>query len=463
MTSTEPVGYAAQALAQLLPDGVLTTDPDVLLAHSTDHASSCSAGRPMALVRPRTTEQVAAVLRFASAEGIPVVPQGARSGLSGGANAVDGCVLLSTEKMTAILGIDVENQTATVEPGVLNAEFGRAVAEHGLYYPPDPASYEMATLGGNAATNAGGLCCVKYGVTADWIRGLEVVLADGRVLDTGRTTAKGVAGYDLTRLFVGSEGTLGVITKIVTALLPAAEAPRTAIAFFSDIAAACETVTEVMRGSARPSLLELVDSVSLDAIGRHRDYGFPPGTGALLILQSDDAAHADRVLARFERAAEGRGGDVLIAEGPEESRLFLAARRAVGTALEHEGTTLSEDTCVPRSRLRELVVGVQEISRRLDVTIACTGHAGDGNMHPTMVYDRTDTRQVTAVQQAFDEVMALGLALGGTISGEHGVGVLKRHWLERELGPVGLDVHRSVKAALDPGRILNPGKVLDHF
>ncbi|KAA9157913.1 FAD-binding protein [Amycolatopsis acidicola] len=439
-----------------LPPGAVT-DPDVLAAHSKDHASTCPAGEALCLVRPRSTEEVSAVLAFAHEHRIPVVPQGARTGLSGAANAIDGAILLSLERMTAILDLDEENQTATVEPGVINADFSRAVAGRGLFYPPDPSSWEMSTLGGNVATNAGGLCCVKYGVTADWVRGLEVVLADGRVLRTGRSTAKGVAGYDLTRLFVGSEGTLGVVTKIVTALRPAVEAPRTAIAFFGDLDSACATVTDVMTGGLRPSLLELIDPVGLAEVSRERDYGFPPGTNTVLIAQSDAE---DTVLEGFTTAAARHGGEALIADGPEEGKLFLAARRSVGLVLEKRGAMLSDDVCVPRTRLRELVAGVGEIGRRQGVCIACTGHAGDGNMHPTIVFDAADPDETRRANEAFGDVMALGLELGGTITGEHGVGLLKRDWLERELGPVGVDVHRSLKSAFDPRSIMNPGKVL---
>ncbi|GAA3563556.1 FAD-linked oxidase C-terminal domain-containing protein [Amycolatopsis ultiminotia] len=453
----------ASGLTALLPEGAVLTDPDVLAAHSRDHASTCPAGVPACLVRARTTEQVSAVLRYAHEHRIPVVPQGARTGLSGGANAVDGAILLSLERMTAILGIDEENQIATVEPGVVNADFSRAVAGKGLFYPPDPASWEMSTLGGNVATNAGGLCCVKYGVTADWIRGLEVVLADGRVLRTGRPTAKGVAGYDLTRLFVGSEGTLGVVTKIVTALRPAAGAPQTAIAFFGDIGSACATVTDVMTGRLRPSMLELIDPIGLAEVSRERDYGFPPGTDTVLIAQSDSSAENTAVLGGFTAAAERNGGQALVADGPEEGKLFLAARRSVGLVLEKRGAMLSDDVCVPRTRLRELVAGVGELSRKFDVRIACTGHAGDGNMHPAIVFDAADPDETRRANEAFEAVMALGLDLGGTITGEHGVGALKANWLERELGPVGLDVHRSVKTTFDPRSILNPGKVLTRF
>ncbi|TCK21480.1 FAD-binding oxidoreductase [Pseudonocardia endophytica] len=459
---TTSLDRTAADLRAVLPPASVITDPDVLAAHSNDHASLCATGIPVALVRPRSTDEVAAVLRYADSHRVPVVPQGARSGLSGGANAVDGSILLSLERMNEILEIDAENQIARVEPGVINADFSRAVAGRGLFYPPDPSSWEMSTIGGNVATNAGGLCCVKYGVTADWIRGLEVVLADGQVLRTGRDTAKGVAGYDLTRLFVGSEGTLGVVTGITTALRPAAQAPRTAIAFFGDIDTACATVTDVMTSGVRPSLLELIDPVGLAEVRKHRDFGFPPGTDTVLLVQAD-GSDDDGVIDAFTTAAARNGGESMVADGVQEGRLFLAARRSIGLALEKLGSLLNDDVCVPRTRLRELVRGVGEIGTRYGVTIACTGHAGDGNMHPTIVFDAADADQTRRAQEAFEAVMALGLRLGGTITGEHGVGVLKAGWLERELGPVGLGVHRTLKSALDPNRILNPGKVLREF
>ncbi|MGI5508488.1 FAD-binding oxidoreductase [Streptomyces sp. CA-106131] len=441
--------------------GTLVTDPDVLAAHRTDRASFCPSGTPLALVRPRSTEEVAHVLAVAGECGVPVVPQGARTGLAGGANAVDGCILLSLERMASIVEIDPVDQVAVVEPGVVNADLSAAVAEHGLCYPPDPVSFRQATMGGNVATNAGGLCCVKYGVTADFVRGLEVVLAGGEVLRTGRRSAKGVAGYDLTRLFVGSEGTLGVVTQITVALLPAAEAPRTAVAFFPAAAAACAAATDFMASGVRPSMLELMDRTSVEAVTAYRDLGFPPDTGAVLIAQSDrggERAAADLEL--FADAAARHEGEPLVAADAQEADLLLEARRALQPALERLGAFLADDVCVPRSALASLIDGIQGISRTSGLLITCNGHAGDGNTHPTVIFDRDDPRQVERAQRAFEDVMALGLELGGTITGEHGVGTLKAGWLVRELGPVGLGVHRGIKRLLDPRGILNPGKVL---
>ncbi|MFI6348645.1 FAD-binding oxidoreductase [Streptomyces sp. NPDC050560] len=454
-------GAALAELAGLLPEGALVTDPDVLEAHRGDRAHFSTPGVPAALVRARGTEDVSAVLRVAARHRVPVVPQAARTGLAGGANAVDGCVLLSVERMNRILDIDTVDQVAVVEAGVVNAEFSRAVARHGLFYPPDPSSWEMSTLGGNAATNAGGLCCVKYGVTGDFVRGMTVVLAGGEVLHTGRRTAKGVAGYDLTHLFVGSEGTLGVITELVLALRPAAGTPLTAVGFFPTTAAACAAVSDYMADGTRPSLLELMDRPIIDVVSSYRDLGFPPDAGAVLIAQSDRGDLAPGDLKRFAAAAERCGGDTLVSGDPAEAEMLLAARRLVGTAMESVGSYLADDVCVPRGRLAELVEGVAAIAERHGVRIPCVAHAGDGNLHPHVMFDPADEEEAARAHRAFGAVMDLGLDLGGTITGEHGVGSLKRDWLAKELGPVGLRVHRDVKRALDPYNILNPGKVVD--
>jgi glycolate oxidase len=452
-----------EELAAALPAGAVVTDPEVVAAHGRDHAPFCPAGTALCLVRAASTADVSAVLRIASAHGAPVVPQGARSGLTGGANAVDGAVLLSVERMDAILDIDTTELIARVQPGVVNAVFSLAVAEKGLYYPPDPASWEFSTLGGNAATNAGGLCCVKYGVTADFVRALEVVVPDGRVVRTGRRTAKGVAGYDLTRLFVGSEGTLGVITEITVALRPAPEAPLTAVAFFSELDGACATVAEVMAGSGpRPSMLELMERTSMEVVRAYRDLGFPDDAQAMLIMQSDrgaDLAPAD--LAAFAAVVETHGGEAMLAEDPAEGEMLLEARRSLALATEQAGAFLSEDVCVPRARLGELMRGVEAIGAEHRVTTTCAGHAGDGNLHPTVIFDASDPAAVERAHRAFDAIMELGLSLGGTISGEHGIGVVKRGWLETELGETSLDLHRGLKDLLDPKGIMNPGKVLD--
>ncbi|MET9314110.1 FAD-linked oxidase C-terminal domain-containing protein [Kribbella sp. NPDC003505] len=436
-------------------------DPDVLDSHRNDHATFCTAGAPRALVRPGSTADVQEVLRIASEFRVPVVTQGARTGLSGAANAIDGCLLLSTSRMARILEVSVEDQVAVVQPGVVNASLSRAVLDKGLFYPPDPSSWEMSTIGGNIATNAGGLCCVKYGVTSDFVRGLEVVLASGEVVRTGRRAAKGVAGYDLTRLIVGSEGTLGVVTEATLALQPAPEAALTAAATFLTIEDGIAAAAAVMAAGLRPSLLEFLDQPTLRAIQAYRDMGLPENVGSMLLAQSDRGTRAADDVARIAAICAEHGAvDVAEASDAEESRMLLEARRLVNSALEPLGVTLIDDVSVPRSQLVTLLRGIAEISAKYDVLICCPGHVGDGNMHPTVVFDRDDADAEARALEAFGAVMELGLRLGGTITGEHGIGTLKARWLETELGPVGLELHRRIKAAFDPLNLLNPGKVL---
>jgi len=401
------------------------------------------------------------VMRLASEHRVPVVPQGARSGLSGAANAVDGCILLSLEKMDQLLEIDAPNRLVVTQPGVFNATLSRAVQGEGLYYPPDPSSWEFCSIGGNVSTNSGGLCCVKYGVTTDYVLGLEIVLADGQVLRTGRRTVKGVAGYDLVKLFVGSEGTLGVITEITLMLRQETELPLTVAAVYSSARDAADAVSQVVRCGVTPSLLEFMDRVSVQAVNAAFNMGIAPEAGALVLAQSD--AGGDRSaaeIATIAKVLESAGAiEIAVADDPAEGELLLAARREVLTAMEKLGTTMIDDVCVPRTKLAELVERVEQVSVECGLTIGVVGHAGDGNFHPTVVFDGQDPDQVARAKKAFDDIMRISLDLGGTITGEHGVGVLKMELLEQEIGSLSLDVHRRIKASLDPLGILNPGKV----
>jgi glycolate oxidase len=422
------------------------------------------------VIRPASTAQVADALRIAAAYGVPVVPQGARTGLAGAANATEGTIVLSLTAMDRILEVDPVNRIAVVQPGVVNAALNRAAAEHGLRYPPDPGSWESSTVGGNVATNAGGMCCVKYGVTGEYVLGLEVVLAGGEVLRTGRRTAKGVAGYDLTRLFVGSEGTLGVLTEITVTLRPAAEEALTLVAVFPSTAAAGAAVAAISAGGLSPSLLELLDRTHLRAIEAHRPMGLPTDAAAVLLAAADTGARAAADLERIAAACTSAGADeVYAATDAMEAAALLAARRMAHPAMEAfalatypggNGGLIIDDLAVPRSRLAELLDGVERIAAEHRVPVGVVGHAGDGNMHPNIVVDRADPDNLARGRAVFDAIMELGLALGGTCTGEHGVGLLKREWLAREIGPVGVRVHRAIKAALDPAGLLNPGKLL---
>lgn len=448
-------------LSGVLPPEGLVTDADVLEAHRRDQASWTVAGAPHVLVRPGSTREVQDVLRVASAHRVPVVPRGAGSGLSGGANAVDGCIVLSLMRMNRILEIDRRGLLAVVQPGVINGALKAAAAEQGLWYAPDPASWEFSTIGGNLATNAGGLCCVKYGVTGDAALGLEVVLAAGSVLRTGGRTVKNVAGYDLTRLFVGSEGTLGVITEATLRLRPRPAPATTLVASFPTLLGAGAAVTEIM-ASTRPSLLELMDRTTVRAVEVSRPMGLDTHAAALLLARSD--AGGDQGVAecaRMAAACEAAGATFVVQSSEEaEGELLLGARRFAYPALEKQGTTLLDDVSVPLSRIPELLSGVERIAEQRGVLIGTFGHAGDGNMHPTLVFDRNDPDAVARAQTAFDDILLVVGELGGTITGEHGVGTLKRPYLARQLGEEATRVHLAIKASLDPLGILNPGKML---
>ncbi|MEN3121319.1 FAD-linked oxidase C-terminal domain-containing protein [Janibacter sp. LM] len=457
-------------LGPLLGEGVLATDPDVVAGHSRDQALWCPDEGAVALVRARTVADVQETMRFATRHRVPVVPQGARTGLSGGANAVPGCLLLSLERMTRVLDVDTSERTVTVEPGIINQDLKDALAPHGLSYPPDPGSVAISSIGGNVATNAGGLCCVKYGVTRDYVRQLRVVLADGTLTTIGTTTTKGVAGLDLRGLFVGSEGTLGVVVEVTLRLVPALPEPLTAVATFADVRHAAATVADLMASGAQPSLVESMDRTTLQMINAYRDVGLDDRAGAMLLVQSDgsgspDAARAEvEALARFAEAHEAI--DVVFSEDPTDSAALVAARRMAQPAYEHHAQThgggqLLDDVCLPRHRLPEFYDRLDEIAAGSGLTIAVVAHAGDGNTHPSIFFDASDPADVARADAAFDRIMEVGLALGGTITGEHGVGYLKRQWLARELDEGSRRVHRAVKAALDPLGILNPGKMLD--
>lgn len=458
--TSAPHADLTAALRAELPDRAVVTDPDVAASYAHDMASLCPAGSPAVAVFAETVEHVRHVMRVASRLRVPVVPQGARTGLSGGANAIDGCILLSLARMDRILEIDPVDRVAVVEPGVVNAELSKAAGEFGLCYPPDPSSWETCTIGGNIGTGAGGLCCVKYGVTAEYVLGLDVVLADGELLRTGRRTAKGVAGYDLTRLFVGSEGTLGVVVRATLALRPTPPPALVMVAQFDSTAAVGRAVAAITAAGYIPSLMELMDRTTVHAVNDLANMGLPEETAGLLMVAADTENPRTVLEGIADKCTTAGAFEVLIADDAQESAMFLQARRLALPALERLGSSMIDDVAVPRSRLADMLDGVARIAERYDTVIGVCAHAGDGNTHPIVIFDPADGAATERARSAFGEIMGLGLELGGTITGEHGVGTLKRDWLARELGPIGLRTHRAVKAALDPLGILNPGKVI---
>ena len=448
------------ALRAALPDGALVTDRDVTSGYRQDWAKDPRAGWPLAVVRATCTADVQATLRWASEYRVPVVPRGAGSGLSGGATAVEGGLVLTTERMREI-AVDPVSRVAVVQPGLLNVEVKRAVAEHGLFYPPDPSSFELCSIGGNAATNAGGLCCVKYGVTTDYVLGMQVVLADGTALRLGGPRLKDVAGLSLTKLFVGSEGLLGVITELTLRLVPAPPPASTLVASFASIDAAADAVLAIT-SQLRPSMLELMDRTSINAVEDYTKMGLDRTAEALLIARSDaPGATAGHEIALIEQACRDHDcAEVFCTDDQDEGEAFAAARRAAFPALQQLGSLLLEDVGVALPRLPELVRGIEQIARKYTTTIAVVAHAGDGNTHPLVVYDAADTDATSRAYAAFGAVMDLALDLGGTITGEHGVGRLKKDWLPAYLGEDVMALSRRIKDALDPAGILNPGAVL---
>ncbi|MCV7192135.1 FAD-binding oxidoreductase [Mycolicibacterium brumae] len=445
------------ALIAELPDGAVVTDPDIIAGYRQDRAADPDAGMPLAVVRPQTTEQVQATLRWASAHRVPVVPRGAGTSLSGGSTAVDGGITLSTERMREIT-VDPVTRTAVAQPGLFNAEVKAEAAKHGLWYPPDPSSFQICTIGGNIATNAGGLCCVKYGVTTDYVLGLQVVLADGTAVRLGGPRLKDVAGLPLTKLFVGSEGTLGVVTEVTLRLVPAQPPAATVVATFDSVRAACDSVVTIT-GKIRPSLMEFMDRASINAVEDQLRMGLDRSAAAMMVAASDERGGSGTADAEFMAEAFTRHGatEVFCTSDPDEGEAFAAARRFAIPAVEAKGSLLLEDVGVPLPLLADLVAGVEDLARRRDLMIAVIAHAGDGNTHPLIVFDPDDAEMAARAQRAFGEIMDLAISLGGTITGEHGVGRLKRPWLAAQIGPEAMELNRRIKAALDPDGILNPG------
>ncbi|BBY31208.1 FAD-binding oxidoreductase [Mycolicibacterium sediminis] len=448
---------ALSALIAELPEGTVVTDPDILASYRQDRAADPAAGTPLAVVRPLRTEEVQSVMRWATANHVPVVPRGAGSGLSGGATALDGGIVLSTERMRDI-AVDPVTRTAVTQPGLFNAEVKKAVAEYGLWYPPDPSSYEICSIGGNIATNAGGLCCVKYGVTSDYVLGMQVVLADGTAVRLGGPRLKDVAGLSLTKLFVGSEGTLGIVTEVTLKLLPAQYRGCTVVASFDSVSAAADAVVTIT-GKIRPSMLEFMDAVAINAVEDKLKMGLDRDAAAMMVAASDDRGAAGREDAEFMARVFTEHGatEVFSTDDPDEGEAFIAARRFAIPAVEAKGSLLLEDVGVPLPALADLVSGIEKIAAQHGLLISVIAHAGDGNTHPLIVFDPSDAAMTERANTAFGEIMDLAVGLGGTITGEHGVGRMKLPWLAGYLGPEVMELNRRIKTALDPDGILNPG------
>jgi len=449
----------AKALAAIVGAENALDDSGSLAAYATDHKER--GVPPLVAVLPATTAEVQAIVRLCAAQGVALIPRGAGTGTVGGAVPEAAAVVLDLSRMNRILAVDADNLLADVEAGVVTGDFQRAMEKQGLFYPPDPSSSDTSTLGGNAATNAGGLRAIKYGVTGDWIAGLQIVLADGQLIRAGTRTRKGVVGYDLTRLFVGSEGTLGVIVGLTLRLAPKPATKRTLLAVFADVRQAGEAVLAVLRGPVTPAAMELMDASALAAVRSKLPAPIPPGHATLLLDVDGDAESTAREAAAL---AEILAGTKMVAlrrsASEEEAKALWAARRAISQALyEIRPQRAADDVAVPISALVELFEGVEQIAKKAGVQHACFGHAGDGNVHVNLLYDPADDDESARVKRAREEVFRLTLRLGGTLSGEHGVGVAKRAFVPWEQPAALIDLQKRLKRAFDPLDILNPGKV----
>ena len=459
MTVAEPA--VLDDILRHVPAERVVRDPAVTASLSRDQAAWAPVGVPLAVVRARSAEEVRAVVTACYRHSVAVVPRGAGTGLSGGANATDGCIVLALDAMDRILEINPLERLAVVQPGVVNDALRAAVREHGLWYPPDPASAPWSTIGGNVATNAGGLCCVKYGVTRDYVLELEVVTGTGELVRLGRRTAKGVAGFDLAGLMVGSEGALGVVTEVTVRLRPLPPPALTIAGHFDSLVDAGAAVRAVSAAGITPAALELVDRHCLRAVDAWKNMGLSVGAEVLLLARVDEPGATGEALAdRVVECFRGSGATWADRSTDEtESEALFAARRLAYPALERLGPVLTEDVCVPIEHVPEMLARIEEVAVRHGLTIANIAHAGDGNLHPLIITEPGDGNPSARAHVAFEEILDAAIALGGTVTGEHGVGLLKQGGLQREMSPEVLTLHRAVKQALDPRGILNPGKV----
>ena len=451
-----------EAIGRALPEVRLLTDPVDREGYRNDETAYLHAGLPLAVALPAATAEVAGLVRVAAEHRIPVVPRGAGTGLSGGAAGIEGGLTIALTRMDRILELDRENLCVVVQPGIINAELKRAMAAEGLFYAPDPASYEICSIGGNLGTNAGGLCCVKYGQTRESVLGLEVVLADGSVIRTGGRNVKDVAGYALTHLFVGSQGTLGIITEATLRLRPLPPPRSTMLAFFASLEAAGDAVARMTAAGLVPVTLELMDRATIAAVDDWHQLGLDRDAEAMLMIESDlPAAGAAAEIEAAGAACEAAGATSIVqAADATEADWLRQARRLALRALERQGTVRMEDVGVPRARVPQLLRAIEAIADRHGIRCATFGHAGDGNLHPNFIFERDDARAEELTEAARADLYRAALDLGGTVTAEHGIGASRREFLPAQVGEGTVEVMRRIKSALDPLGILNPGRVI---
>lgn len=442
------------ALSKLLgPDVSLISDPDITASYSRDQAPFAKSASPFAVLLARSAAEISIALKYANENKIPVVTRGAGSGLSGGANSDAQSLVISLEKMNQIIEIDSDNQIARVQAGVINLDLDTAAKEFGLAYLPDPASRDWSSLGGNAATNAGGMCCVKYGVTSAHVRAMQVVLASGEIIELGKATKKSVTTYDLLHLFIGSEGTLGIITELTLNLEIRPAAPATLIATFPNIAKAAAAAAALLQ--YRPSMLEIVDQTTLTAVQSWHPLGFEVA-GSVLLMQLDE--NHSLCEAALTTCKQFDLIDGVYSDDPADAADLIRVRKLAYPALERMGATLLDDVALPITKIAQFVERLEKLSKEVNLTIGIFGHAGDGNMHPTIVHDHGDVDAAERAQKAFGQIIEIAQSLGGTASGEHGIGSIKSGFVTNEISKTVIDLQRAVKKVFDPNSILNPGK-----
>jgi glycolate oxidase len=455
-------GTAAGFASIVGEDGVLV-QPEDLVPYSFDGTAALKQ-RPEAVVFPRTAAQTAACVRLAASAKMPIVTRGSGTGLSGGSVPVPGSLVLCLAQMNAILDVDPRNLTLRAQPGAVTARIDEAAGRHGLFYPPDPGSMRISTIGGNVAENSGGLRGLKYGVTRDYVMGLEVVLADGRIARFGNQCVKDVAGYSLKDLFIGSEGTLGIITEVLLKLVPRPAARRTMLALYDRIEDAAATVSAIVAAHIVPCTLEFLDRVTAQSVEAFAHVGLPTDCEAVLLMETDGhpAAVEEEAAEMQALAREHRAREVRAARDEAEALQLASARRNAFAALARQRpTTILEDVTVPRTELAAMVAFIAETAAAYGLQIGTFGHMGDGNLHPTFLADERNEEEMHRVHQALEAIVARTLEVGGTITGEHGVGLAKKPWLGRQMGDASLDLMRQIKRTLDPDGLLNPGKMFD--
>jgi len=433
------------------------------VTYGYDATADMPKGSPDVIVMPTSTEQVQQVVNLARRSGIALYPRGAGTNLSGGTIPVQHGIVLSLQKMNQILEVDAENLTAVVQPGVIIQSLNNAAAPHGLMYPPDPGTVTTATMGGSVAENSGGLRGLKYGVTKHYVMGMEVVLANGDRVRFGGKTVKNVTAYDFSSLFVGSEGTLGIVVEITCKLVPSPKFRRTFLATYKSIADAGNTVSGIIKAQVIPATLEILDNMTIRTVEDFAHVGLPTEAEALLLIEVDGMAEAvvKQEAEEVIRVVKENNGELRVANSDAERDALWAARRAALPALASlNNTVVLEDATVPRSRITDMLLAVAEIGRKYKLTLGTFGHAGDGNLHPTILADKHNEDEMHRVHLAVDEIFATALNFGGTLSGEHGIGLAKMKYLGNEIGDSGLELMRSLKQALDPTYMLNPGKLV---